>query len=42
MDDKEVLLREKLNFSSNSFCEELNSDQKYTVISPVQLNCKEY
>ena len=42
MDDKEVLLREKLNFSSNSFCEELNSDQKYTVISPVQLDCKEY
>ena len=42
MDDKEVLLREQLNFSSNSFCEELNSDQKYTVISPVQLDCKEY
>ncbi len=42
MDDKEVLLRERLNFSSNSFCEELNSDQKYTVISPIKLNCEEY
>jgi len=42
MNDKEVILRERLDFSSNSFCEELNSDQKYTVISPVQLNCKEY
>ena len=42
MDEKEVSLREKLNFNENSFCKELNSEKKYLVISPIQLDCKEY
>ena len=42
MDEKEVTLREKLNFNENSFCKELNSEKKYLVISPIQLDCKEY
>ena len=42
MDEKEVSLREKLNFNENSFCKELNSEKKYLVISLVQLDCKEY
>ena len=27
MDEKEVTLREKLNFNENSFCKELNSEK---------------
>ena len=42
MDLNEITLRNKLNLNANSFCDELNTELDYFVISPTLLNCKEF
>ena len=42
MDSREINLRNNLNFSENSFCEELSSSTSYVVVSSRLLNCSKY
>ena len=42
MDEKEIFLRNQLYFNSNSFCEELQSEKKFFVISPIKLECDKF
>ncbi|MAU88781.1 MAG: hypothetical protein CMC40_02605 [Flavobacteriaceae bacterium] len=42
MNEKEISLRNKLNFNSDSFCKELQSEKKFFVVSPIKLDCEKF